>query len=79
VVVVDEPKDKQLCPGCKSCDILPLIGGLPGFQAYDMMDRARIPVAECSGSEEGDPKAWRCQDCGREWQEQETEAATANP
>jgi hypothetical protein len=74
------PENQRACPTCKSCDVVPLIGALPGFQSYDTVDLQRIPTAECEEREQAEePTGWRCENCGHEWPEEESTPAAANP
>ena len=53
------------CPNCKSCNIIPLMGTLPGFAPYDTADATRLPMAECVPEEV--ETQWECADCGHKW------------
>ena len=65
-----EKTEKQaLCPNCKSCEVIPLLGTLPGFTAYDSSNPAHLPVAQCAETEEAVAPDWRCRNCGHEWSE----------
>lgn len=63
-------KKAPICPNCKSCTVVPLIGPMPGFQPYDTADVGRLPAAQCVTSQEVDAQ-WECTDCGHKWSEEE--------
>lgn len=66
-------KSRQKCPRCQSCEVIPLLGALPGFAPYDTADVGRIPAAECAGMEaevEAETE-WECESCGEHWQEKQ--------
>jgi hypothetical protein len=62
----EKTEARAICPNCKSCNVMPLVGALPGFTPWDSINPIRIPVAVC---DEGGETAgeWRCEDCGAEW------------
>lgn len=65
-----EPETKPLCPNCKSCEIVPLMGELPGSPPYTHTV-ARPPVAQCAEDQvEETAGGWRCKNCGHEWTEE---------
>jgi DNA-directed RNA polymerase subunit RPC12/RpoP len=69
---MSEDYEQARCPNCGSCQVIPLLGTLPGaWQPYDTADVGRIPAAQCEETEmEGD---WECEECGHKWSA--TEAA----
>lgn len=65
-----ETINKPRCPNCKSCEVIPLLGVLPGFQPYQTADVGRIPAAQCLEAEDEAPRDWHCEDCGTDWTEE---------
>jgi len=61
---------ERVCPKCQSCDVMPLLGLLPGGPPYAASSADRPPVAQCVENEgEAGENEWRCKDCGHEWDE----------
>lgn len=59
-------KAKKTCPECQSCEIVPVVAPLVGFEVYDAEALQKMPVAECVESgEEG--RYWECKNCGYRW------------
>ncbi|MEN6303346.1 MAG: hypothetical protein ABFD96_11510 [Armatimonadia bacterium] len=63
------------CPGCKSCEVIPLLSALPGFAPYDTADLGRLPFGQCTQADADVMETvWECEECGHRWQERATMA-----
>jgi len=63
-----ETKTKPRCPNCQSCEVIPLLGMLPGAPPY-ATEAGRLPVGQCVETDDAAPRDWRCEDCGHQWGE----------
>jgi predicted RNA-binding Zn-ribbon protein involved in translation (DUF1610 family) len=62
---IRKKKTKNVCPKCGSSNVIPIIYGLPSYEAFLESKEGKIKLGGCIVSD--DNPNWHCKDCGHEW------------
>ncbi len=60
-------KVEKKCPKCNSKNIIPILYGLPVYEAFLKEQEGKLKLGGCVIDEES--PNWHCKDCGYEWKE----------